>query len=62
MGGDVMVFVIGALLVVAAMLVLGLVLGRRGSVGLGSNTDAGRAPEEFRVPGPGGGNAGGFAG
>lgn len=57
-----MVFVIGALLVVAAMLVLGLVLGRRGSVGLGSNRDVGRAPEEFRVPGPGGGNAGGFAG
>jgi hypothetical protein len=58
----VMVFVIGAVLVVVAFLALGLVLGRRGNGGLSDDTAAGRAPEEYRVPGAGGGNSGGFAG
>jgi hypothetical protein len=57
-----MAFVIGAVVVVGALVALGLVLRARGSAGLGGNADAGRAPEEFRVPGSGGGNNGGFAG
>jgi hypothetical protein len=57
--GD-MVFVIGAVLVVAALAALGLVLHRRGGGGLGDDTGAGRAPEEYRIPGGGGGNSGGL--
>ena len=55
-----MSFVIGVAVVVAALAVLGLVLRRRGSEGLGADTLAGRAPEKYRIPGAGGGNAGGF--
>lgn len=55
-----MTFVIGMVVVAVVLVGLGVVLARRGSGGLGSNADAGRSPEEFRVPGSGGGNAGGF--
>lgn len=55
-----MTFVVGAMLAVAAVALLGLVLRRRASGGLGADTYAGRAPEESRIPGSGGGNSGGF--
>jgi hypothetical protein len=49
-------WVLGLLGLVVA--VLGVVLARRGSGGLGGNPDAARPPESFRIPGAGGGNSG----
>ena len=50
------------LAVVVVIAVLTLVLRRRGATfeGPDDRGDAGRAPEPFRIPGAGGGNAGGF--
>jgi preprotein translocase subunit SecG len=51
-----MPFVIAAALFVAAVVALSVLLHRRGSTGLVANTGAGRAPEEYRIPGGRGGN------
>ena len=55
-----MTFVVGAVLVVAAVALLGLVLRRRGNGGLVADTYAGRVSEESRILGSGGGNSGGL--